>query len=220
MKTRLFLMMGLIIAFGYFSVQEGFAAIYKYIDSDGQINFVDDLQSVPVTYRATAKIVSGELDEKSAAGSSNNDQAKAPANASMSKGVGVAPAVPSEMPRSAGSSSETTSFGKRAVTSVVIIVSAVFAFIILGLLETDHKKRVAIVRIVLVWGMTVYLVYAHAGDVVQLFSAAGNKVESVHRQSGEKGKKAAKAVKSLNALVDQAEQASSESADAERQEKE
>jgi hypothetical protein len=67
------------------------------------------------------------------------------------------------------------------------------------------------------WGMTVYLLFAHAGDVVHLFSAAGNEIESVHRQSEEKGKKAAKAAKSLNALIDQAEQTSSEPADTGRE---
>jgi len=214
MKNKLFLALGLICACGFFSMQDAFAAIYKYTDSDGQINFTDDLQSIPVPCRATAKIVSGESDEKNATSQSRSDQAQGPAGALTPEGAPyTAPAGVSEKPKPVESRDGADSFGKRVIFSAVVLVSAVFAFIILGILDTDYKKMVAIVRIVLMWGMTVYLLFAHAGDVVHLFNAAGNEIESVHRQSEEKGKKAAKAAKSLNALIDQAEQASSEPAD-------
>ncbi len=220
MKNKLYLVLGLVCTFGFFSIQDTYAAIYKYMDSDGQVNFTDDLQSVPASCRATAKIVSGESDEKNMTSNSNNDQTKAPAGTVAPEGAPyTAPVVVSEKPKPVESQDETGSFEKRAIYSAVILVSAVFAFIILGILDTDHKKIVAIVRVVLMWGMMVYLIYAHAGDVVHLFSSAGNKIESVHRKSEEKGKKAARAAKSLNALLDQAEQAAADSADSEGEEK-
>ncbi len=220
MKSKLYLMLGLICVFGFFSIQDTFAAIYKYMDGDGQVNFTDDLQSVPVSCRATAKIVSGESNEKSVTSNSNNDQAKALAGTVAPEGAPyTAPVVVSEKPKPVESRNGTDSFGKRAIYSAVILVSAVFAFIILGILDTDHKKIVAIVRVVLMWGMTVYLIYVHAGDVVQLFNSAGNKIEAVHRKSEEKGKKAARAAKSMDALLDQAEQAAADSGDSEGEDK-
>ncbi len=220
MKNKLYLMLGLVCVFGFFSIQDTYAAIYKYMDSDGQINFTDDLQSVPVSCRATAKIVSGESDEKNVTSSSNNDQAKAAAGTVAPEGAPqTASVVVSEKQKPVESGEGTDSFGKRAIYSAVILVSAVFAFIILGILDTDHKKIVAIVRVVLMWGMTIYLIYAHAGDVVHLFSSTGNKIEAVHRKSEEKGKKAARAAKSLDSLLDQAEQAAADTPDSEGEEK-
>ncbi len=216
MKNKLCLMLGLVCAFACFTMQDSYAAIYKYVDRDGQVNFTDDLQSVPVSCRATAKIVSGGSDEKNVTSNANADQEKPAAGAVAPEGVpNVAPVIISEKPASVESRNEPDSFGKRAIFSAVILASAFFAIIILGILDTDNKKIVAIVRVILMWGTTVYLIYAHAGDVVHLFSSAGSKMESVHRNSEEKGKKAAGAAKSLNALLDKAEQAAADSADPE-----
>ncbi len=216
MKNKLCLMLGLVCACACFSMKDSYAAIYKYMDRDGQVNFTDDLQSVPVSCRATAKIVSGGSDEKNVTSNSNSDQGKTTTGTVSPEGVpNAAPVIISEKPASVESRNEQDSFGKRAIYSAVILVSAFFAFIILGILDTDHKKIVAIVRVVLMWGTTVYLIYAHAGDVAHLFSSAGSKMESIHRNSEEKGKKAARAVKSLDALLDKAEQAAADSADPE-----
>ncbi|MDA8421949.1 MAG: hypothetical protein M0Z89_01270 [Nitrospiraceae bacterium] len=88
---------------------------------------------------------------------------------------------------------------------------------IMGILEDDHKKAVVIVRIALVWGMTVYLFYMQTGDVIRLVRTAGSTIEDAKHQSEEKGKKAAKAIKALNELVPETGQASSpESAEGER----
>jgi len=222
MRNKLLLVLGLVCVFsGIVSVQDTDAAIYKYVDKDGLINFADDLQSVPAPFRATAKIVSGEPEESSATAPAKGNKTK------LQPGTGtpvappvVAPAAEQEKQQPAESRSVSASFGKRALTSVIIIVSAVFAFIILGILDTDHKKAVTIVRVILLWGMTVYLLYFHAGDVLGLFSSMGNKVQSVQQQSEEKGKKAAGSIKSLNALMDQAEKSSADTADAEAGEKE
>jgi hypothetical protein len=141
MKNKLFLTLGLICTCGFFSMQDACAAIYKYTDSDGQINFTDDLQSIPVSYRATTKIVSGESDEKNATSHSRSDQAQAPAGALTTEGAPhTAPAVVTEKPKPVESRDEADSFGERAIFSAVVLVSAVFAFIILRILDTDQKK--------------------------------------------------------------------------------
>ena len=87
------------------------------------------------------------------------------------------------------------------------MVSALFAFVVLGVLDADHKKAIAIARIVILWGVSVYLLYAHTMDVVHLVGSIGTKIDTVQQQSGEKGKKASQAMKKLNDLIDKAEQA-------------
>ncbi len=225
MRNKLFLVLGLVCAFVFLADQEAFAAIYKYVDSDGLINFADDLQSVPPPYRSTAKIVGGEPDTGSMTNTSKSSQTKSPAaDAAVKPPTVEAPAAtPAPVPGApapSASREETESFRKRIITSIVVVVSAVFAFMILGILDTDYRKVVSIVRIVLLWGMTIYLIYAHAGDVLHLFSSMGSKIESVQKHSEEKGKKAAKAVKALNALMEQAEKAAPDSADEESDKKE
>jgi hypothetical protein len=220
MRNKLLLVLGLVCVFGI-SVQDSHAAIYKYVDKDGLINFADDLQSIPAPDRGTAKIVSGEPEETSATSPAKKDQTK------VQTGVTIPEAAPVAAPASSGQekqqpvgSVKTGLFGKRALTSVIVIVSTVFAFIILGILDIDNKKIVTVVRVVLLWGMTVYLIYVHAGDVVGLFGTMGDTMQSVQKKSDERGKKAARALKNLNALVDQAEQSSADPADTETEKKE
>ncbi len=211
MRITLVLMCGFVCVLLSLSVQDGFAAIYKYVDQDGLINFADDLQSVPAPYRATAKIVSGEAPEQSLPSPSTHEQSKARTGAAIQKPASATvPAGLNEKQKSTGTLLQTGSIGKRALTSAIIVVSAVFAFIILGILDTDHKKAVTVVRVVLLWGMTVYLLYAHAGDVVHIFSRMDSEIESIQQQSDEKGKKAARAMKSLNTMVEEAGQATAD----------
>ena len=188
---------------GITATSDCFAAIYKYIDKDGMIYFADDLQSIPEQYRAAAKIVSGDA----------NKEEKRPVNQHQQNILteteknGTMPADVQEKPliEIAGKKS----FISRAVVSGIIVVSALFAFVIMGILDRDHKKSVKIIRVVILWGVSVFLLYAHTGDVVTVFNSFGNKMERAQRQSEEKGKKAAKALNALNALVEKAEKASS-----------
>src|SRR5512142_1939698 len=78
-----------------------------------------------------------------------------------------------------------------------LFYSVVFAFIILGILDAGHKKVVSIARIVLMWGMSVYLLYTHAGDVVHVFATVGHKINMVQQQSMDKGVKPRKRSKPL-----------------------
>jgi hypothetical protein len=154
------------------------------------IYFSDDLQSIPEQYRAAAKIVSGETKEEEEKRLVTQYQEKARMETGMNDD------------RSSGAQQKP--FGSRALTSAIIVVSAMFTFVILGILDIDHKKAVKIVRVIVLWGVSVYLLFAHAGDVVHVFSSMGNHVESVQRESEEKGKKAAKALKALDTLTEQA----------------
>ena len=92
-------------------------------------------------------------------------------------------------------------FSGRVLISVVVVVSALFAFVILGVIDADHKKAIKIVRMVILWGMSVYLIFAHAGDVEDIFKTLGGKVDTVQRESEDKGKKAAKSMKEINVFM-------------------
>jgi len=184
------LLMVLFIIFAVSLSSDALAAIYKYVDKDGMIYFSDDLQSIPEQYRAAAKIVSGETKEEEEQRPVTQYQEKARMETGMNDD------------RSSGAQQKP--FGSRALTSAIIVVSAMFTFVILGILDIDHKKAVKIVRVIVLWGVSVYLLFAHAGDVVHVFSSMGNHVESVQRESEEKGKKAAKALKALDTLTEQA----------------
>jgi len=184
------LLMVLFIIFAVSLSSDALAAIYKYVDKDGMIYFSDDLQSIPEQYRAAAKIVSGETKEEEEKRPVTQYQEKARMETGMNDD------------RSSGAQQKP--FGSRALTSAIIVVSAMFTFVILGILDIDHKKAVKIVRVIVLWGVSVYLLFAHAGDVVHVFSSMGNHVESVQRESEEKGKKAAKALKALDTLTEQA----------------
>jgi hypothetical protein len=184
------LLMVLFIIFAVSLSSDALAAIYKSVDKDGMIYFSDDLQSIPEQYRAAAKIVSGETKEEEEKRPVTQYQEKARMETGMNDD------------RSSGAQQKP--FGSRALTSAIIVVSAMFTFVILGILDIDHKKAVKIVRVIVLWGVSVYLLFAHAGDVVHVFSSMGNHVESVQRESEEKGKKAAKALKALDTLTEQA----------------
>ena len=157
MQKRFFLVVVLAIVLS--ATSNSFAAIYKYIDENGIVCFANDLQSVPEKCRSTAKIVSGDQEEGRKPALLKQPQAQAearPGNAALSTSREKAPI---EVPAK-------SLFSGRALISLVVVVSALFAFVILGILDADHKKSIKIVRVVIVWGMSVYLIVAHAGDVV------------------------------------------------------
>ena len=202
MKMKIRLILVFVLAMVLSATSNSFAAIYKYIDKNGIICFADDLQSIPEQCRATAKIVSGEQEEerKPALQKRPETQAEAmPGNASSSdRGkVSIEGTVKSL-------------FSSRLLISVVVVVSALFAFVILGIIDADHKKAIRIVRVVILWGMSVYLIVAHGGDVVHMFRTLEGKVDTVQRESEEKGKKAAKAIKEMNAFMEHGNNAASQ----------
>lgn len=203
MKMQVRLLLVFVLAMVLSATSNSFAAIYKYIDNNGIICFADDLQSIPEQCRATAKIVSGWQEEERRPAIQKRPEAQAEA-----------------MPGNAASSSERgkvsiegtvkSLFSGRVLISVVVVVSALFAFVILGIIDADHKKAIRIVRVVILWGMSVYLILAHGGDVVHMFRTLEGKVDTVQRESEEKGKKAAKAIKEMNAFMEHGNNAASQ----------
>ena len=205
------LMLVFILAMVLSSTSNSFAAIYKYIDKNGIICFADDLQSIPEQCRAKAKIVSGEQEEERKPAIQNRPEAKAEAM----------PGKTSSLDRGKVSIEDYAKnlFSGRVLISVVVVVSALFAFVILGVIDADHKKAIKIVRMVILWGMSVYLILAHAGDVEDIFKTLGGKVDTVQRESEDKGKKAAKSMKEINVFmqhIDNAAPQVSEGADPEK----
>jgi hypothetical protein len=176
------------------------AALFKYIDSDGTVNIADDLQSIPEQFRSSAVIVNGQAEEPKPAGPVPQEQTTtAPGTA---PGIGaVSGAVPRAGEAAAG---ETPSapIGKRAVVSLIVVVTAVFGFLMLGNLQADHLKAVRAARMMILWAASVYLIYAHAGDLIRVIGTVGDTVDAAQQQSAEKGRKAAKAAKALNALLE------------------
>ena len=195
-KMKALFMLVIVVVLGFLATSDGFAAIYKYSDKDGMIYFADDLQSIPEQYRATAKIVSGEVEEKK----KPSIQPQSPVQSEARPAV-PAPSLSQEKGPIEGVSKSV--FSSRILISVIVVVSAVFSFVILGLYDEDHKKSIKIIRVVILWGLSIYLLYAHAMDVVHLFSQASGKIEAVQEESAEKGRKTGKKIKEFNAAMDQ-----------------
>jgi len=191
-------MLFILFAIGLAAAPRSFAAIYKYIDKNGIVCFADDLHSIPETCRATAKLVSGEREVETKPLEQNQVQSqmkqeKLPGNAELSV---ARENVPFD-------DAKAGFFRSKALISIIVVVSALFAFVVLGILDTEYLKTVRIARIVIIWGVTVYLLYAHAMDVVHLFRTANNEFDSVQHRLEEKGKNAGKAIKTMNELADQ-----------------
>ena len=206
------LMLVFVLAMVLSATSNSFAAIYKYIDKNGIICFADDLQSIPEQCRATAKIVSGEQEEERKPAIQKRPEAQAEA-----KPWNAAPS--SDRGKVSIEGQAKNLFSGRVLISVVVVVSALFAFVILGVIDADHKKAIKIVRMVILWGMSVYLILAHAGDVEDIFKTLGGKVDTVQRESEDKGKKAAKSMKEINVFmqhIDNAAPQVSEGADPEK----
>jgi hypothetical protein len=178
-------------------VGPGYAVIYKYTDKAGVVCFADDLQAVPQTYRSKAVIVEGELKE----------DATQPPKQAVIEQEGDA-SLPKEQ-------SEVKKTQRRLPLSFRLMISALVsfgAFIMFMMItrQTDLKenKRVeSIIRTSLAAIVTLYLVIAHAKDVMTIFGMAGKAVDEVQQQSAEKGKKAAQAIKTFDALFEEAQKA-------------
>jgi len=196
LATILFSVIGLSVS------TEGFAAIYKYTDKDGMICFSDDLQSIPEQYRATAKIVSGEEKEEHK-GKTNHNEQNAPSK--IKKEVEISGTMPE---KSVVEKNEKDIFGRRSMVSAIVVLSSIFAFVILRKLDEDHKKSIAIIRVIIIWGVSVYLLYTYAGDLIAVVRSMGTKIESSKQQAEERGKKAVKNIQLLNSLLEQVDKKS------------
>lgn len=175
-------------------VRNSDAAYYKYIDKDGVVCFADNLQVIPEQYRAKAVIVETEAkdDEIKPAGPAVFKTEPAPTAAEVKQEV--------KAPRP---------LSTRLMISGAVGFGALLIFVVINSQPElkENKKVLSLVRGSLMAVVSLYLVFAHAGDVMTLFGAAGKTVEEVQQQSAEKGRKAAQAVKSLDALFEEAQKA-------------
>src|SRR3990170_8794848 len=96
MKKIAILSAVLFVSVGFFAgtVQDCFAATYKFVDKNGQVGFADDLQAVPEPYRATAVLIGGDANEgEGASGRSETPGTPAPAQPGMAAQQAPAAAV-------------------------------------------------------------------------------------------------------------------------------
>ena len=190
MRSYAMTMLFVYLMAGSLTAQDCSAAIFKYVDKDGTPCFADDLQSVPEPYRASSQIISGEASTIC----QNTPRQQQGKTASGTVDI-----------NQNGTTHEQQPFNKRVLISVLVVISAAFIFTVLRVIEEDHKKAVAIGRAIVLWGVSVYLVYAHAGDVLHGFASIGEKIENAKQQSEEQGGKAVKAIKEQNAFIEHIE---------------
>lgn len=194
MQAKPLITLAFVVVLWLSAVSDGNAAIYKYSNKEGVVSFADNLQSIPQEYRASAVLVSGEQETEK-----NTAQPKPLRAQGEATPAGTA-SVPAQEPMLPDSIKKSF-FNNRVVITIAVAVSALFAFVILGILNADHKKSIKITRVIILWGMSIYLLVAHGGDVVNLFRSVDSSIDSAKRESEEKGKKAAKALKEMNGLM-------------------
>jgi hypothetical protein len=171
------------------------AAIYKYVDKDGVVSFADDLQQVPEKYRATAVIIEGESKE-------NETKIAAPVIDTTSEQTVPQAATQVQTKRSQPLSIRLMISGGVSILVVVLMI------IIAKQPEVKRNERIgAIIRNSMIGILSLYLIIAHAKDVMIVLGIMDRAVEEVQERSAEKGRKAAQAIKSIDAVFENAEQA-------------
>jgi hypothetical protein len=175
-----------------FGIRPAFADIYQYVNEEGVISLVDNLESVPEKYRATAV-------NRTAVEEQNRLQSQA-----------EQPVQPGSMtlpPNALGEESahQMTFFTRLLMTAVVVI--AWFGILVI-IKKTDvlkgREKILPATRIALACIFLVYLVMIHGKDVAGLFTMAGNQIDAVKEKQAQRGKKAGQAIKALNKFMDEA----------------
>jgi len=180
-----------LVLFG-FGARPAFADIYQYVNEEGVINFVDNLESVPEKYRATA-INTTAVEEQKRLQSQAEQPAQSGTMTSPSNAFREEPAR------------RMTFFARLLMTVVVVFV---WLGILIAIKKTgefkEREKVLPAIRIALACIFLVYLVMIHGKDAVHLFTMAGNKIEEVQEKQARRGKKAGEALKALNKIMEEA----------------
>ncbi|HUJ18330.1 MAG TPA: hypothetical protein VL197_10100 [Nitrospirota bacterium] len=173
------------------------AAIYRYFDKNGIAWYVDNLTVIPEQYRAAAVIIDGD---------SKDDAAKRSGSVTIER--------PSELPLLVEKTAKPPEepprpLSVRILKSVSVVLGAILVFIVVSRLVSvrDDKKVLSIVRGSLIVILSLYLVFAHAEDMVTVFHMTKQAIEEAQHRSEEKGRKAAQAIKTLDAVFEQSQQA-------------
>lgn len=172
-----------------FGARPAFADIYQYVNEDGVISFVDNLESVPEKYRATAINTTAVEEQKQIQWEAQPQTNIAPSQVALR---------------------EEPAHKMTFFTRLLMTVLVVFAW--LGILVAVNKtgvfkgreKFLPATQIALGFIFLVYLVMIHGKDVVHLFTMAGNKIEAVQEKQAQRGKKAGQAIKALNQFMEEA----------------
>lgn len=184
-RSFVFIMLGLAL----FLVRNAHADYYKYTDKDGVICISDNLQSVPEQYRKSAVIVRSEGNEDQTAPrmvqptSTDDQEARRTPDA----------VVDTPLP-----------FSTRLAISGAIILGFIIALMALQKMQLpeNRKKHIASVRTGLIVVLSLYLIAAHARDLLTITGLVGGKISEIEARSAEKGKKAGQAIKKIDALLD------------------
>lgn len=215
-RVGLFLVITVAV-FGFFAEMSGHAATYKYTDKDGNVGLADDLGSIPAQYRATAVLISGSSKEDSPSPDAQLDpklqgQPAVQTDTAPPVLTPQAASAPAEVVQAPRQETQGQPFSIRLAISIGVVIAAIFVSVFLGKISAmhGHDRAIHILRVSLSWLVVVYLVVAHAKDVMTLAKIAGGHVQSVSEQSAKKGEKAAKAIKTMEAVLDQAEKRAQE----------
>lgn len=195
MKKIIFLVAVLHCFLVVFFIDDTQAVIYKYVNKDGIVCFADDLQTVPREYRIKVVIVEGEEKKKTITASG---PIVAEAEMQSSAGVPEKQSIRSRRP-----------FSFRLIISMAVSLVALLIFIILSkqVWFKENKRAESIARVSLAGIVSVYLIIAHANDVMTIFGFTGKVIDDIQQQSAEKGKKAAEAIKAFDAIFQEAQKA-------------
>jgi len=193
---------------GMFLAGAAQAATYKFTDKSGAVGLADDLQSIPEDCRATAVLISGAAnnDATAAGASASPDQQHAVGQTSTAPVRTSEPAPTLISAQAAEQPAQGMPFTIRIVISIGVVIAAILVSVFLGKISAmhGHDKAIHILRISLSWLVVVYLVAAHAKDVMTLFKAAGSQVQAVSDESAKRGEKAAAVIKAMDAAAEQA----------------
>ncbi len=171
---------------GFVLIQESHAEFYKYIDKNGVVCFADNLQVVPEQYRSSAVLVQNEQEEEIR-----------PA-APMSK-TEPAPMEVAAQPRAREPLSLTI---RLTISATVVAGGFLIIFFMKNMTQLKQNSGAFImVRGALIAVVSAYLVFAHAGDVMDLFGKASRAVDEAQRTSAEKGRKAGQFMKQMDQMT-------------------
>jgi uncharacterized membrane protein YcjF (UPF0283 family) len=172
-----------------FGARPAFADIYRYVNEEGVISFVDNLESVPEKYRATAVNTTAV-----------EEQNRLQSQAEPQTNIATSQVAPREEP-----AHKMTFTTRLLMTAVAVFVWFGILFAIKRTGEFKGREKVLpTTQIALGCIFLVYLVMVHGKDVVSLFTLAGSKIEAVQEKQAQRGKKAGQAIKALNKFMDEA----------------
>ena len=113
--------------------------------------------------------------------------------------------APVSVPTTAPQPEQGLAFSIRLAISIAVVVAVIFVSVFLGRISAmhGHDRAIHILRVSLSWLVVVYLIAAHAKDVINIFKTAGSQVQSVSDAAARKGEKAAAFIKAMDAAVEE-----------------